>query len=31
MKKRVYEERIQEIEHSSFTPLVMSSTGGMRV
>ena len=28
-KKRQYEERIQEVEHSSFAPLVMSCTGGM--
>ncbi len=28
-KKCAYESRIQEIEHSSFTPLVMSSTGGL--
>ena len=28
-KKRQYEERIREIEHSSFTPLVMSTTGGL--
>ena len=24
-----YEQRVLEIEHSSFTPLVMSATGGM--
>ena len=29
VKKRHYEQRIQDIEHSSFTPLVLSSTGGM--
>ncbi len=29
VKKRAYESRIQEIEHSSFTPLVMSSIGGL--
>jgi len=29
VKKRAYEQRILEIEHSSFTPLVMSSTGGL--
>ena len=29
VKKRAYEQRIQEIEQSSFTPLVMSSTGGL--
>ncbi len=28
-KKRKYEQRIREVEHSSFTPLVMSATGGM--
>ena len=28
-KKRVYEQRVQEVEHSSFTPLVLSTTGGM--
>ena len=28
-KKRKYEQRIREIEHSSFTPLVMSLTGGL--
>ena len=28
-KKRAYEHRITQIEHSSFTPLVMSSTGGL--
>ena len=28
-KKRVYEERIKNIVHSSFTPLVLSATGGM--
>ena len=28
-KKRAYEQRICEIEHSSFTPLVMSATGGL--
>ena len=28
-KKRVYEQRICEVEHSSFTPLVFSATGGM--
>ena len=31
MKKHASEQRIQEIEHSSLIPLVMSSTGGMRV
>ena len=28
-KKRQYEQRIREIEHASFTPLVLSATGGM--
>ena len=28
-KKRVYQQRILEVEHSSFTPLVLSATGGM--
>lgn len=28
-KKRQYEQRVREIEHSSFTPLVMSATGGL--
>ncbi len=28
-KKRAYEQRILQIEHASFTPLVMSSTGGL--
>ncbi len=28
-KKRVYEERITNIEQSSFTPLILSATGGM--
>ena len=28
-KKRVYEQRVREVEHSSFTPFVPSSTGGM--
>ena len=26
-KKRAYEQRIREVEHSSFTPLVLSTTG----
>jgi hypothetical protein len=29
VKKRAYEQRIREVEHSSFTPLVLSATGGM--
>ena len=28
-KRRSYEQRIHEVEHSTFTPLVLSSTGGM--
>ena len=28
-KKRAYEQRIHEVEHSSFTPLVFSASGGM--
>ena len=28
-KKRAYEQRVREMEHSSFTPLVLSATGGM--
>ena len=28
-KRRHYEQRIREVEHASFTPLVLSSTGGM--
>ena len=29
IKKRAYEQRVREIEHGSFTPLVMSLTGGL--
>ena len=29
IKKRQYEKRIREVEHSSFTPLVFSTTGSM--
>ena len=29
MKKRAYEQRVLEVEHASFTPLVMSLTGGL--
>ena len=29
-KRRAYEERIREVEHVSFTPLVFSTSGGMR-
>ena len=28
-KKREYSAHVREIEHGSFTPLVLSSTGGM--
>ena len=28
-KKRQYEQRLREVEHSSFTPLVFSTSGGM--
>ena len=28
-KKRAYEERVKEIEHASFSPLVFSAAGGM--
>ncbi len=28
-KKRAYEQRILEVEHASFTPIVLSATGGM--
>ena len=28
-KKRAYEQRIREVEHGSFTPLIMSSTGSL--
>ena len=27
-KKRQYEQRVREVEHASFTPLVLSATGG---
>ncbi len=29
IKKRAYEQRVREVEHSSFTPLVLSATGGL--
>jgi len=29
IKKRTYESRIREVEHSTFTPLVFSATKGM--
>ena len=28
-KRRAYEERVREIEHGCFTPLVFSTAGGM--
>ena len=28
-QKRMYEQRCREVEHASFTPLVMSATGGL--
>ena len=28
-KKRLYNERIMQVEHGTFTPLVVSATGGM--
>ena len=28
-KKRAYEQRVREVEHSTFNPLVFSATGGM--
>ena len=28
-KNRVYEQQVREVEHSSFTPLVFSTTGGI--
>ena len=28
-KKRSYEQRVRKVEHSSFTPLILSATGGM--
>ena len=30
-KKRAYEQRVREIEHSSFTPLVLAATGGLGI
>jgi hypothetical protein len=29
IKKRAYEQRINEVEHGSFTPLIFSTSGGM--
>ena len=28
-KKRAYDQRIREVEHATFTPLVLSATGGL--
>ncbi len=28
-KKRAYEQRVREVEHASFTPLVLSASGGL--
>ena len=28
-KKRMYEQRCREVEHASFTPLVIPATGGL--
>ena len=28
-KKQKYEQRVREVEHASFTPLILSATGGM--
>ena len=29
IKKRHYDQRVREVEHGTFSPLVFSSTGGM--
>ena len=29
IKKRAYEQRIREVEHATFTPLMLSATGGL--
>ena len=29
LKRRDYEQQIQELEHGSFTPIILSATGGM--
>ncbi len=29
IKKRAYEQRIREIEHATFSPIVLSATGGL--
>lgn len=31
LKKRAYDQRIREIEHGSFSPLVISTTGSMGI
>ena len=31
VKKRAYEQRIREVEHATFTPLVLSATGGLAI
>lgn len=31
IKKCAYKQQVREVEHSTFTPLVMSATGGMGV
>ncbi len=28
-KRRAYDQRIREVEHATFTPLVLSATGGL--
>ena len=28
-KRRHYDQRVREVEHATFTPLVLSTTGGM--
>ena len=28
-KRRQYDQRVREVEHATFTPLVLSTTGGM--
>ena len=30
-KKRAYDQRVQEVEHATFTPLVFSATGGLGI
>ena len=30
IKRRAYGQRIREVEHASFTPIIMSATGGFR-